>query len=644
MTSRLRFSLRLGLILLLVAGSSAPGIASANLTLESRQNTTSAAGQDAGLSFGSSRVGINGGNRNQRRRWTDDPTTLIGTESVKVNVNSDTQLTGALLAQINEDGTDGGNLALNTRNLTFKDLVDTDNSSNWSAGFSTGMRWSTPPKQKKGSAKTKQNESDTKPKKDKDFPNSSTTSIQASLNGYVRGQLTRATLGQGNLSVQGDGDLTGLNRDIDTFQTVTANRNTGGLNVDVTVDHRMFSKKGRDLIKNDFVVTALHGREMAQSVKDVVSQKQLGALDYFRQVKDYATEREALALLSKDEELHKKLTGEQKASGNQEGLQQTSDALSKAHGLDETAIVSLYDGAQTPDDTPVTGPNDFNKETANAGYYENNRDLFINVNGQEIDMTDSTSQIGAVVHENARHQYAQEGRGYDGDTETYLASQRRKLATSVWAYNTDLNGYSTTSSSLDRQGWLNTNRNSTTVIAGNNKIGPLDSRDIKPFCGPSAQCYGGNFAQRFRNTYQENLGSTGAYQVTVNRDPTTGEKVGYTAHNTQTGEIITMKPQEAGKFYALVDSGQVQWIEGKTDYAYTFDNKYNKLYEGGIPTMFLDIYGQAFSDPQFQRNMVFSVIGAGSLQFLGRSASATSGMTRSEERRVGKECRSRWSP
>jgi len=472
-----------------------------NLTLESKQNTTYSRGQDAGLSIGSSRVGINGGNRNQRRRWTDDPTSLIGTESVTVNVNSDTRLTGALLAQINEDGTDGGNLALNTRNLTYKDLVDTDNSSNWSAGFSTGMRWSTPPKQKKDGAKTRQEKADTQPKKGKDFPNSSTTSLQASLNGYVRGQLTRATLGQGSLSLRERagvrGDLTSLNRNIDTFQTVTANRNTGGLNVDVTVDHRMGSKEGWKLIKNDFVVTAQHGREMAQSVKDVVSQKQLGTLDYFRQVKDYATERETLALHSQNEALHKKLTGEKGASGNRKGLQETSDVLTKAHGLNETATVWLYDGVQTPDDTPVNSPNDFNMETANAGYYEKDRDIFINVNGKDIDMTNSATQIGAVVHENARHQYAQEGRNYDIDTETYLASQRRKLAESVWSYNTNLNGYGTTNSSLNRDGWLNTNRASTTVTAGSGKIRPLDSRDIKPL--QSIGIFGGNQAQASGN-------------------------------------------------------------------------------------------------------------------------------------------------
>ena len=309
MTFPLRLPIHLGLMLLLVTGFYAPSIGAngqlklksgndttlsgaqvqgrtviaevgGNLTLESRQNTTNAAGQDAGLSFGSSRVGINGANRNQRRRWTDDPTSLIGTESVNVNVKGNTKLVGAVLAQINENGQDGGNLRLNTQTLTYKDLIDSDNTSNWSAGISTGMRWNTPPKQGKAAAKTKQEKSGTKSKKDKDFPNASTTSIQVSLNGYVRGQLTRATLGQGSLSLRERagvrGDLAGLNRNIDAFQTVTANRNTGGLNVDVTIDHRMLSKEGWKLIGRDFKDTYEHGQDVAGAIGDVITEKNIG--------------------------------------------------------------------------------------------------------------------------------------------------------------------------------------------------------------------------------------------------------------------------------------------------------------------------------------------------------------------------------
>ncbi|MEE8482206.1 MAG: hemagglutinin repeat-containing protein, partial [Acidiferrobacterales bacterium] len=271
-----------------------------NLTLESKQNTSNAAGQDAGLSIGSSRVGINGGSRNQRRRWTDDPTTLIGTESVSINVKENTQLTGALLAQINENGTDGGNLSLRTKSLTYKDLIDTDTSTDWSAGFSTGLRWKTPSKQDKEANKTKQGKTDTKPKqqesdqnndsKKSDLPNTGTTSLQASFNGYVRGQSTRATLGQGNITFSADGEFIpeGLNRDIESSQVVTANRTTGGLNVDVTIDHRMFSKAGRNAIREDFKRTQILGEtflDLAQSGVSLFGDREEGRSSFNQHLK-----------------------------------------------------------------------------------------------------------------------------------------------------------------------------------------------------------------------------------------------------------------------------------------------------------------------------------------------------------------------
>ncbi|HHJ17387.1 MAG TPA: hypothetical protein ENJ80_11895, partial [Gammaproteobacteria bacterium] len=70
-------------------------------------------------------------------------------------------------------------------------------------------------------------------------------SLQLASSGYVRGQLTRATVGRGEVTTTEPATTSqSLNRDLDAFQTVTANRNTGGLNVDVTVDQRMLSKRG----------------------------------------------------------------------------------------------------------------------------------------------------------------------------------------------------------------------------------------------------------------------------------------------------------------------------------------------------------------------------------------------------------------
>ena len=91
----------------------------------------------AGVSGGAS-VGY--GETDGSRAWVTEQTSLIGTESVNIRVGNHTQVDGALIANINEQGEDGGNLNLDTRTLGFKDLQDHDKEeSNYlSIGFSTG--------------------------------------------------------------------------------------------------------------------------------------------------------------------------------------------------------------------------------------------------------------------------------------------------------------------------------------------------------------------------------------------------------------------------------------------------------------------------------------------------------------------------
>ena len=484
-----------------------------NLTLESKQNTTNAAGQDAGLSIGSSRVGINGGNRSQRRRWTNDPTTLIGTESVNVNVEENTHLTGALLAQINTNGHDGGTLRLKTRRLTYRDLIDTDTSSDWSAGFSTGMRWDTPPKQKKGETKTKQDRENTKTRdgktmkaseKGKDFPNSGTTSFQASLNGYVRGQSTRATLGQGIVSVGGGAEIpAGLNQDIDAYQVVTANRNTGGLDVDVTIDHRMLSKKGWKLIGKDFYDTYRHAKDIKEGIGQVVGDKTMSFKDYGRLVGDKQRQREATAQLVHNASARAGLNMATASAGDiRKALQVYIDTTAEGRELAKVAEVFVYDG-----DPDVIG-----RDTAGAKYSKNyslggfdRESGNIGINAWKLNVTNTDDKVYTIAHE-GYHMVAQDY-GYNKETENRLADSFGKSGRDVWNAYSWLGGYSTNvgSSNYNQSDWLKENRTSnyssvakySTLRQGNEWVQGIDSSNVLP-----AELYDrdGNFIKEFNPT------------------------------------------------------------------------------------------------------------------------------------------------
>lgn len=189
-----------------------------NLTVASQQDTGSVEGKrwdvsasvtvGAGVSV-SANVGY--GETEGSSAWVAQQTSIVGSDSVNIKVGGHTQIDGALIANIKEDGTDGGNLVLDTGTLGYTNLKDhhEETSSYLSIGISTGGNSST-------------NESD----KDGSW------SVSGSYSDLDRKQETNATVGQGVVRVRNDeetgGDSTaGLNRDIDTAQVVTKDKETG---------------------------------------------------------------------------------------------------------------------------------------------------------------------------------------------------------------------------------------------------------------------------------------------------------------------------------------------------------------------------------------------------------------------------------
>ena len=102
-----------------------------NLLLKSRQSLSESDSYNIGMSLGISgdssgvtggNVGLNLGNGYSNRAWVDQASSIIATNSVKIDVANDTNIVSALISNQNNQGIDLGNLTLNTKSLTYSDL------------------------------------------------------------------------------------------------------------------------------------------------------------------------------------------------------------------------------------------------------------------------------------------------------------------------------------------------------------------------------------------------------------------------------------------------------------------------------------------------------------------------------------------
>ena len=97
-----------------------------DLTVASTQDTGTVEGESvhanvrgtfgSGVSVSGS---VGGGTTDGETLWTSEQTSIVGTNSVNIDVANHTQVDGALIANIGEDGTDGGNPDVNHRNFGY---------------------------------------------------------------------------------------------------------------------------------------------------------------------------------------------------------------------------------------------------------------------------------------------------------------------------------------------------------------------------------------------------------------------------------------------------------------------------------------------------------------------------------------------
>ena len=221
----------------------------------SKEAKTTAVGATDGLS------GVNGGVNASNSRYQSTETLLssITGGTVSIDVNGHTQLNGALIAALDAQGKDNGNLSLTTGSFAFTDLSNKSYRSSQSFGVSANLGLS-----------DKANAADPAQSSTESTLNSSTYSYQNQSNTSV--DKTLATVGHGNLTIGGvQGSPDGLNRDAQAIhkELYRIDRTQG--NMDLTVDHRLLSEDGRKAIVEDAKRTEILGKAIADLAEQSVS-------------------------------------------------------------------------------------------------------------------------------------------------------------------------------------------------------------------------------------------------------------------------------------------------------------------------------------------------------------------------------------
>ncbi|WP_445945144.1 hemagglutinin repeat-containing protein [Shewanella sp.] len=321
-----------------------------DLLLESKQNRASGSNKGFGVSGGFSLggkdepgiKGLNGGFNTSNGRYQNKETVLssITGAEVKVNVAGNTNIVGALLASLNSEGKDNGQLSLTTGSLSFTDLSNTGFNSQQSMGLTTSV----------GVSRT-------------GISGGSSTFTYSNESSYDKSK-TLATIGQGTVTVGDAGAadsaatttaaLAGLNRDSSnlTKEFYSVDRQQG--NIDLTVDHRLLSEEGRKQIGEDFKRTEL----LAGSIADIATEESVTIGDTFQHIGDVQKDLDVQKLMATQDGGENALILNDLANATPEQKQQALDAYAVAYAeiydisIDEAKVITnkQYRGASFTED------------------------------------------------------------------------------------------------------------------------------------------------------------------------------------------------------------------------------------------------------------------------------------------------------
>ncbi|MEF1285952.1 hemagglutinin repeat-containing protein, partial [Vibrio sp. M250220] len=222
-------------------------------------------------------TGTNGGINASNGRTSSKQTVLTSLTSggdANITVGGNTDVTGALIATIDEQGNDIGKLNLTTDSLTYADLSNTHYSQNQSLAVNAGYGIKQPTESGSEPAQSTPNNTS---KDDSKFNSSSYQYTNTSS--YDKGK-TLATIGQGTLTIsdsEASNDLTALNRDTEQTEKDLFKVDRIQGNVDVTVDHRLLTEEGRNQIAEDILITDM----FRESFERAITTERVGITDFF---------------------------------------------------------------------------------------------------------------------------------------------------------------------------------------------------------------------------------------------------------------------------------------------------------------------------------------------------------------------------
>lgn len=267
-----------------------------DLNLTSQQNYSKSENSSFDIGGGISYKGndVVGGNANlgygtgdHERLWVDNATSLIGTESVNINVDGKLSMEGSLIANIDKDGIDTGNLNIKAGSLEAKDIYNYENHSQEQYSISSSVMTG--------------NDKEDVAQNNKDINDgyvNGKTHITLQDQSSEKTGITHATIGKGSIEVADGSDISGINRDVNEMNEIVSDKVTGALDVDLTIDNREFTEEGRKEINKDLeqaggLVTA--AKKMLDNINKEIdelmehkknNENRTGAEDYARMGQD----------------------------------------------------------------------------------------------------------------------------------------------------------------------------------------------------------------------------------------------------------------------------------------------------------------------------------------------------------------------
>lgn len=223
-----------------------------DMSLSSKQNTDYAKDTSHGFGVGagsnSKNTHLSSNHSNSDRQWVDNQASIIGTESVDIDVDGKLKMDGSVIANTDLTGKDKGNLDIKAGSLEANDIHNYNNSSENGFGFgvSTGPDNS--------------GKNDGRP--------SGSVTVHVTDKGSVNESTTHATIGKGNIEVADGSDISDINRDINKTETVTKDEVTGALDATVTVDNRIITGSFSEWWNDVFNKNAEHYDEKNELQKE----------------------------------------------------------------------------------------------------------------------------------------------------------------------------------------------------------------------------------------------------------------------------------------------------------------------------------------------------------------------------------------